>query len=186
MMDDVAKMNRRILIEKHDNYTKDTLNGYTNTWYPFYGVNDAAESGTTTTNIKMTAHGLSNGDYIINSTRSNAVRSVTKVDADNITVSTVTGQTTADVIKKYPRDKSTVWASVTPNEASYTSRGKEYNDDKQEVAITHKIKTRYREDITSDMRFRLYPDLTRIFEIAKFFDSKEEHKYLVILVREVK
>lgn len=61
---------------------------------------DAAESGTTTTNIKMTAHGLVTGDIIYNSTRG-VQRTVTRVDADNVTVEAVTGQTTADAIRKF-------------------------------------------------------------------------------------
>jgi len=55
---------------------------------------DTTEAGTNTTNIKMTAHGLATGDLICNTSRSNAYRIVTKVDNDNVTVSSVTGQTT--------------------------------------------------------------------------------------------
>ncbi len=64
-------------------------------------LEDTAESGTTTTNIKMTAHGLSTGDYIVNLHRSNAIRQVTVVDVDNITVTEVIGQTSGDLIQKY-------------------------------------------------------------------------------------
>lgn len=74
------------------------------------GTNDTAESGTTTTNLKMTAHGLQTGDVIINTTRSNAKREVTRVDADNVTVTAVTGQTTGDTIEKY----------IEPAAGSYT------------------------------------------------------------------
>lgn len=59
-----------------------------------------AESGTTTTNIKWTAHGLVNGDRIINKTRSGEIREITFVDADNFTVETITGQTVGDEIVK--------------------------------------------------------------------------------------
>lgn len=65
------------------------------------GTDDAAEAGTNTTNIKMTAHGLATGDVIINTTRTNAVREVVRVDADNVDVATVTGQTTSDAIEVY-------------------------------------------------------------------------------------
>lgn len=66
-------------------------------------VEKTAESGTTTTNIKITGHGLAVGDMIVNATRSNAKRSVTAVvDADNITIDAVTGQTTGDSILYYP------------------------------------------------------------------------------------
>jgi len=62
---------------------------------------DVAETGTTETNITMTAHGLQTGDYIVNTTRGNAIRQVTVVDANNVTVASVTGQTSGDVIDKY-------------------------------------------------------------------------------------
>ena len=65
------------------------------------GSNDAAEAGTNTTNLKMTAHGLLTGDVIINTSRSNAKRSVVRVDADNVTVAAVTSQTTGDTIEVY-------------------------------------------------------------------------------------
>lgn len=61
----------------------------------------AAEVGTTTTNIKVTAHGLATGDHITNRTRSNAVREITRVDADNFTVEAVTSQTNGDNITFY-------------------------------------------------------------------------------------
>lgn len=62
------------------------------------GTTASAEAGTTTTNIKVTAHGLATGDHIINRTRSNAVRQITYVDADNFTVEAVPSQTTGDSI----------------------------------------------------------------------------------------
>jgi hypothetical protein len=70
-----------------------------------YSADDAAEASTTTTNIKMTGHGLVAGDLIINTTRANAARLVTvKVDNDNVTVAAVTGQTEGDTIVKYPTE----------------------------------------------------------------------------------
>lgn len=63
----------------------------------------AATTGTTTTTIKLTAHGLNTGDAIINTTRSNAFRTVTKVDADTLTVTAITGQVSGDTIAKYPK-----------------------------------------------------------------------------------
>ena len=66
----------------------------------------SAESGTTTTNIKITGHGLSTGDHIINRTRSNAVREITYVDADNFTVETVTSQTNGDNITFFATSKT--------------------------------------------------------------------------------
>lgn len=59
---------------------------------------NAAEAGTTTTNIKITGHGLETGDCIVNRTRSNIAREITKVDANNFTVEAISGQTTGDTI----------------------------------------------------------------------------------------
>lgn len=63
-----------------------------------------AESGTTTTNIHITSHGLVDGDNLINVTRGNAKRAVTIVDVDNVTVDTVANQTTGDSIT-FPKIK---------------------------------------------------------------------------------
>lgn len=65
-----------------------------------FSATGAAEAGTSTTNIKITAHGLAVGDLIVNVTRSNAARLVTVVvDADNVTVATVTSQASGDTIE---------------------------------------------------------------------------------------
>lgn len=58
----------------------------------------SAESGTTATNIKITAHGLSVGDFIYNSTRLQQRVVTAIVDANNFTVETVTGQAAGDSI----------------------------------------------------------------------------------------
>jgi hypothetical protein len=71
-----------------------------------YIEDGVAEAGTTETNIKMTAHGLSVGDMIVNSTL-NEIASATSravsvvVDVNNITVASITGQASTDTIKKY-------------------------------------------------------------------------------------
>jgi len=57
-----------------------------------------AESGTTTTNVKVTAHGLKNGDNIVNVTRANAKRAITVVDANNFTVDAIAAQTSGDTL----------------------------------------------------------------------------------------
>jgi hypothetical protein len=57
-------------------------------------------AGTTATNITISNHGLSDGDVIYNVTR-NAYRTVTVVDIDNVTVSSVTNQTEGDVFVTY-------------------------------------------------------------------------------------
>lgn len=62
---------------------------------------DLCESGTTTTTIVATAHGLSTGDYIVNRTRSNAVRQVTVLTANTFTVDAVTSQTNGDTFSKF-------------------------------------------------------------------------------------
>jgi phage minor structural protein len=60
-----------------------------------------AETGTTATNINITNHGLVTGDYISNGSRGNVYSKVTVVDANNFTVTTITGQTIGDAISKY-------------------------------------------------------------------------------------
>lgn len=57
----------------------------------------AAEVGTTTTNIKITGHGLLTGDHVVNRTRG-VVRDITRIDADNFTVKAVPSQTNGDNI----------------------------------------------------------------------------------------
>lgn len=67
---------------------------------------DTCEGGTTTTNITATAHGLATGDYIVNRTRSNAVRKVTVVDPNNFTVEAVTSQTSGDTFSIFATSKT--------------------------------------------------------------------------------
>jgi regulator of extracellular matrix RemA (YlzA/DUF370 family) len=64
------------------------------------GIENGISRTTTSTNVKIVGHGLSSGKYIINKTRSNALRSVTVVDEDNLIVSAVSGQTVGDIIVK--------------------------------------------------------------------------------------
>lgn len=74
------------------------------------GANDSAEAATTTTTIKMAAHGLVVGDLICNTTRGSAYRLVlTRPDADTITVAAVTSQASGDVIEKYPTEAATLY-----------------------------------------------------------------------------
>lgn len=56
-----------------------------------------AENGTTTTNIEITGHGLATDDVIYNATKG-VYRLVTKVDDNNLTVSSVTDQAENDII----------------------------------------------------------------------------------------
>lgn len=171
----------RMLFQFHPEYesTLDSLGGMSDTWIPFYQDNDVAESGTTTTNIKMTAHGLSNGDYIVNNTRSNAVREVAVVDVDNITVSSVVGQTTGDTIYKHSVSKSKIWINITPYRG--VIRDKKYVDDHKRSEITHKGITRYRSDLNSKLRGKLG---SRIFEIINIININEINKYYEISFKE--
>lgn len=57
-----------------------------------------AAASTSSTSLVITAHGLVDGDTIINVTRSNARRTVTVVDENTLTVDTVTSQTAGDTI----------------------------------------------------------------------------------------
>jgi len=79
---------------------------------------DSMEVGTTTTNVTATAHGLATGDYVVNRTRSNAVRKITYVDANNFTVEEVTSQTSGDTFSKFATAK-TVGVEYLDDEASY-------------------------------------------------------------------
>lgn len=57
-----------------------------------------AEASTNSTTIKITNHGLSNGDIIVNETRSNTRRAVIVVDANTLTVDSITSQASGDII----------------------------------------------------------------------------------------
>jgi hypothetical protein len=63
---------------------------------------DVAEVDTTTTNIKITGHGLIVGDFIWNKTRGAYTYVTEVVDANNVTVETVASQTDGDTIVYYP------------------------------------------------------------------------------------
>jgi len=62
---------------------------------------DTMEVGTTTTNVRATAHGLSVFDHIVNRTRGELRQVLTVPDANNFTVETVTGQTNGDIFSKF-------------------------------------------------------------------------------------
>jgi hypothetical protein len=70
--------------------------GYAAQWNNSEGF-AVAESGTNTTTIKITGHGLSTNDVIYNKTR-NQYRIVTVTDANTLTVSSVTSQAQNDEI----------------------------------------------------------------------------------------
>lgn len=62
---------------------------------------NTAETGTTTTNITITGHGLSVGDYIYNFTQGVGRNVTAVVDADNVTVDAITDQADGDEIIIY-------------------------------------------------------------------------------------
>lgn len=68
---------------------------------------DTTEAGTNTTTINATAHGLVTGDFIVNRTRSNTVREITKVTDDQFTVEAVPSQTNGDTFSKFATTKTT-------------------------------------------------------------------------------
>lgn len=89
-------------------------------------LDKTAESGTTTTNLKITAHGLLTGDTVYNATRE-AKLSVIKVDADNVTTASVTGQTAGDEIRYWPDANKAIRNNLkkygkVPIELSFTSK----------------------------------------------------------------
>ena len=72
----------------------------------------------------------------------------------------------------------TVWASVE------TPSGREYFFSQQiKVEITHKVKIRYRDDLTEKMRILFG---TRVLAIESILDIKERHEVFEILCREEK
>lgn len=65
-------------------------------------VTDTMEAGTNSTTVNATGHGLSVGDYMVNRTRSNALREVLTVpDPDSFTVASVSGQTNGDTFSTF-------------------------------------------------------------------------------------
>jgi len=88
-------------------------------------LDDATDSnlaliGTTTTNVTITAHGLVTGDHVTNRTRSNAVREVTVVDANNFTVDAVPSQTVGDTITFFTIPKTVGYEGLDDaDEASF-------------------------------------------------------------------
>ncbi|HEY9060942.1 MAG TPA: hypothetical protein VIO64_10650 [Pseudobacteroides sp.] len=95
-------------------------------------VEKTAGSTTTTTNINITNHGLSNGDMIVNTSRNNAKRLVTVVDNNNFTVSAITDQAPGDTIVYYPdanklvRNNIKRYGLVTPKEISFETQSMDF------------------------------------------------------------
>jgi hypothetical protein len=70
-------------------------------------------TGTTTNSIKIINHGLVTGDGIVNNTRTNAWRLITKVDNDTFTVTSIAGQVIGDLIVLYKK--------ISPIKINYVS-----------------------------------------------------------------
>ena len=97
----------------------------------------AAAAGTTTTNIKIVAHGLNTGDHITNRTRSNTVRQIVKVDADNFTVEAIPSQTSTDTISYFSVAK-TAGIEGLVDEAAFDYV---YNSDQKSVRASSQTTT---------------------------------------------
>lgn len=83
-----------------------------------WSVTDTMESWTTTTLVNATDHWLSVWDYIVNRTRSNAVRAVLTVpDVDSFTVEAVTSQTNWDTFSTFVEQD--VWIEWINEESAY-------------------------------------------------------------------
>ena len=181
----IGKMNQKILLQEHAEFAelKDDIGGFSDTWLPFFKENDTAELGTNTTTIVMVAHGLITGDTIVNTSRGNVIRAVTKVDDDTITVEKVAEQTEGDIIQKRSISKSKIWAKVSPVDSSAFGNGKEYVDDHKRSKVSHKITTRYRTDINSTLRVVLSGN--RNLEIVRIINKNERDRELTIYGLEV-
>lgn len=71
-----------------------------------------------------------------------------------------------------------VWASIEP------LTGREFFAAHQiKAEVTHRVKIRYRDDITVKMRIQFG---VRVFDIESILDIKERHEVLEILCREEK
>jgi SPP1 family predicted phage head-tail adaptor len=173
----IGKMNKRVIVEQQD--TVHVIGeGLSDVWFPaLNGTTDIAESGTTTTNITIEDHGLLTGDYIINTTRSNALRQITKVDADNFTVTAVTSQTDGDSITLYPYATSKIWAHLQGSTLYLDENAQ------RKVSTIYKVTTRYRSDLDITQRLRIGE---RNFEILGMYNIDEKGYYLQLKCRELK
>jgi len=111
---------------------------------------NAAEAGTTTTNIKITAHGLETGDYITNRTRDNTVREISKVDDDNFTVEAIASQTSGDNITFFSDEQTTGIEGIIEESTVdyvYNSNAKRIRASEQTTTLTDEefLMFRYKE-----------------------------------------
>lgn len=79
------------------------------------------------------------------------------------------------------QDLVTVWASVEP--LSIASTREYFYSHQIKPEVTHKVKMRYREDITEKMRIK---HRGRVLDIKSIIDLKERREELEILCKEEK
>lgn len=100
---------------------------------------DTMEATTTSTTVKATAHGLADGDYIINTSRGNAVRKITYVDANTFTVEAVTSQASGDTFTKFATQKTVGVENLddeTLNDYMYNYNEKSVRASEQTATLT--------------------------------------------------
>ena len=178
-MSKIGKMRTRIIVEKQDESTRDSVGGFQDLWIPALdGEQDILESGTTATNITIANHGLESGDYIVNTTRGNALREVAVVDVDNVSVSAVTNQTDGDTVKLHRYSKSKLWGGFENKVSPYIDENQQ-----RKLIVKNKITIRFRDDIEESFRFRVGD---RTFELLSYFDIDERNYFMTADCRELK
>lgn len=172
----IGKLSERIVFEGRNSF-RDAYGGFDDVWYPILGgINSTLASGSSTTNVRIVNHGLVTGDTFVNVTRK-SVRTITKVDADNFTVASISGQVAGDVCSLNAIIKSTVWCSMASRMSSYV------DENSQRKVVTKVIMVlRNRSDISVAMRVRRG---TVAYEILNKLDVDSSGKFLTLEVREL-
>ena len=119
----------------------------------------AAEAGTTATNIKITGHNLTTGDYITNRDRSNSVRQVIVVDADNLTVESVTGQIPTDTITVFDQPQASGIEGIIEDE---TTVDYVYNSNAMRIRASSDTSTLREEEFIVFIYKQLYPIISSV------------------------
>lgn len=161
--------------------------------------------GTNTTTINIASHGLSEGSYITNVTRDNAIRKILSTTINSLTVSYVTEQKAGDIILTYSNKIRTIEIlnqGVIPIPFSFeivnfgdhpvkiksiTDEGKEFTltgldigeivgvDGDNEIIVTSKPNT-WRYDNSNLMFFKLLRGVNRI-QLTGTFDISFRYIY---------
>jgi len=140
---------------------------------------DTMEVGTTTTNVTATAHGLLTNDYIVNRTRSNAVRKITKVDDDNFTVEAVASQTSGDTFSKFATSKTVgVENLVDETTVDYVSNFQEKSiratDSEATLTSAEFILFTYTEKIDIVTQYKDGTSITRMKALLGYGDGQKD------------